>query len=739
MQISLPLKIVIFVQFLLLFLNGLNAIGFEITPARMIIGFIFLTFIPGYLILTLIEKRKLNAVETMLYSVGLSLALLMFTGVLLNQFLPLLGMSKPISFLPLFITLNLAVMLLWFLSFRRTSFNLKMNDLKISEFFSLPTLFLLLLPFISTLGVILQVYYGNNIVLLLVVVLISLVAILIGSGKFIPAKLYPLAIAVIAISLLLQYPNLSYYLTGSDINSEYYYSNLVISSSHWNPEISGNINGMLSIVMLSPIYSIILGINNALVYKIIYPLLFSLVPVGIFYVFRKLTNSKIAFLSAFFFISFYPFFTEFTALARQNIAELFLVLLVMLVVESEMKSRGRSVVILVFLGALITSHYGLSFIFLAFYLLLSALLLFFLESSIFTRIWQHFHLISTNWEKVRSPSSAKPRIISSVIILFFIFFAFTYYAYVSNGIILSTILNIGQRVWNGIFTQFFDLSSRGSVVQLGLGGSTLFASTWREINVILQYITEIFIVVGVFGLIKSRNRIKISNEYLIWTVMSLALIGGGIVLPYFATSLNMTRIYQISLIFLSLCCVSGGLILLERILKMFHINVKHASAILLIILVAYFAFNTGFVFEVTGDVPSSNSLGLQRLKTSTGQLAVAFNSFYLWKTDVLGATWLSQYRSNTSAVFADELNKERVLISYGLIPPEYSYYLTITKGIPPLSFIYLDHLNVVNKLFTTYDQYGALITFNTSDLSPVLQKCNLIYSNGGSEILYSVP
>lgn len=734
------LKIVAVVQFLLLFFAGLSAIGFEITPARMIVGFIFLTFIPGYLILTLIEKRKLNTLLTVLYSVGLSLALLMFAGLLLNQFLPLIGISKPISFLPLFIVLNFIVLLLWVLNYRRRQSSLDSNMIRIAGFLSSPTLLLLSIPCISVLGIILQVYYGNNIVLLSVIVLISLVAILIGTGRFIPAKLYPLAIAVIAIALLLQYPNMSSYLTGADVNSEYYYSSLVLASSHWNPAISSNINGMLSIVMLSPIYSIILGINNALVYKVIYPLLFSLVPVGLFYVFRKLSNAKVAFLSAFFFISFYPFFTEFTALARQDIAELFLVLLVMLVFEAEMRPRVRYVFILVFLSALITSHYALSYIFLTFYLILSAALLFLLESSIFSHIWQRLHSRSPKEEQVSSHSLAKPRIINLAIILFYLVFTILYYTYVSNGIIISTIVNTGQHILNGTFTQFFNLSTRGYSVQIGLGGPTAVVSPWRDMNVILQDITEIFIVVGVLSLIWSRDRMKISDEYFVWAVMSLALIGAGIVLPYFATSLNMTRIYEISLMFLSLWGVSGGLILLERILKMFHVNVKYASFILLIILVAYFAFNTGFVYEVVGDVPSSDSLGLQQLKTSTGQLAVVFDGFYLWKTEVVGATWLSQYRYNTSEVFADAQSKDRILLSYGLIPPEDSYYLSNSTEIQPFSYIYLGHLNVVNGLFNSYSQSsGSVQTLNTSELSPALQKCDLVYSNGGCEIFYSTP
>jgi uncharacterized membrane protein len=334
--------------------------------------------------------------------------------------------------------------------------------------------------------------------------------------------------------------------------------------------------------------------------------------------------------------------------------------------------------------------------------------------------------------------------INTIIILFFLVFAFGYYTYVSNGVLISTIVDRIQQILSGTSTNFFNLSTRGSTIQLSIG-LTAIISPWRTMNVMLQDITEIFIVVGVLGLVMSRDQKKINNEYFVWIIMSLAMVGTGIVLPFFATSLGMTRIYEVALIFLSLWGVSGGLLTLQSTLKIFRVNVKYASFFLLLILVIYFTFSTGFIYEVTGDVPISDSLGLQRFKISTGQTAVLFDNFYPWATEIVGATWLAQYRSSsisglTSWVFADGAGKGQILLSYGLIPPGDSYYLSNNTKIPPFCYVYFGHLNVVNGLFTSVDiQSGTTQTLNTSVLSPALQNCNLIYSNGGSEILYSVP
>ncbi len=61
-------------------LLGLDALGFDIPVLRQIVGFVFLTFIPGILILRILRIHNINTVESLVYSVGLSLAFVMFSG-----------------------------------------------------------------------------------------------------------------------------------------------------------------------------------------------------------------------------------------------------------------------------------------------------------------------------------------------------------------------------------------------------------------------------------------------------------------------------------------------------------------------------------------------------------------------------------------------------------------------------------------------------------------------------------
>jgi uncharacterized membrane protein len=58
-------------------LIGLAALGFDIPILRQIVGFIFLTFVPGLLILRILKIRNVGVIESLLYSVGLSAAVVM--------------------------------------------------------------------------------------------------------------------------------------------------------------------------------------------------------------------------------------------------------------------------------------------------------------------------------------------------------------------------------------------------------------------------------------------------------------------------------------------------------------------------------------------------------------------------------------------------------------------------------------------------------------------------------------
>ena len=175
-----------------------------------------------------------------------------------------------------------------------------------------------------------------------------------------PSTLYPLLLVSISVALLYHIVLISPNIYGWDINQEYYFFSFVNKSGHWNPAypISDPYNTLLSITILPAVLSAVTGIDGLWVFKIIYPLIFSLVPVVLYSAFEPHVGKKQAFLAAFFFMSYQSYYTELTALAREQIAEVLLALFLMLMLKNRLKTLSEKSIAIILIFGLIVSHYS---------------------------------------------------------------------------------------------------------------------------------------------------------------------------------------------------------------------------------------------------------------------------------------------------------------------------------------------------------------------------------------------
>ena len=92
---------------------------------EFILTLIYITFIPGVTILRILRIYKVDNIETIVYSIGLSISMLMFIGLFMNTVYPFLGIDKPISIRYIIITLGLFTSILFIISFIRDKETLK--------------------------------------------------------------------------------------------------------------------------------------------------------------------------------------------------------------------------------------------------------------------------------------------------------------------------------------------------------------------------------------------------------------------------------------------------------------------------------------------------------------------------------------------------------------------------------------------------------------------------------------
>ena len=731
-EIKKILKVVLAIQLAIWGVIGLDVIGLQIPILRQLIGFIYLTFIPGIIILRILKLHKLGNIETILYTVGLSIATLMFAGLLMNTVYPLFGISGQISAMLLIITISILVLILCILSYVRDKDFSELSFIDIKSILSPPALLLCLIPFLAIFGTYLVNFYNINILLMFLIVIIAIIVVLIGFDKFIPKNLYPLAVFMIAISLLYHNSLISMYIWGWDIHSEYYFSNLVISSA-WNPAIPNSVNAMLSIVMLAPIYSIVSNIEITWVFKIIYPLLFSLVPLGLYRVFQKQTDDKIAFLSCFFFVSFFVFYGEMLQLARQQIAELFLVLLILLMVDKDMNKMKRSVLFIIFGFSLAVSHYGLSYIYM-FCLISTWLILVLAENPEIQKMRDNFHSKFSrykNKEFTGNPISSNPegRTISSTFVLLFIVFTLAWYMYVSSSYTLNIIVQIGDHIASSIFTDFLNPKAAQ-----GLGIIMVeTASPLRSVTKYLHLLSQFFIFVGVITLISKREGMKFEREYEAFYLVNIVICFAAIGIPYFASSLNTSRLYQITLIFLAPFCVIGGITvfrMLSIIVKASWTDqrVRSSLKVLSVFFAIFLLFNSGFVYEVAKDNSSSISLN------ST----IDYPRFN--EQEVLGAKWLHNVKGND--IMYTDAYRQLLLRSFELEAGRVRAFPADVDKIRDVErirgglYIYMGTLNVVEDKVLILHKSGVSSTREYINLEDIVNDRNKIYANGGAEVYY---
>ena len=687
----------------------------HIPVVRELASFIVLFFLNGVTILRILKIHELGNIKTILYSFGLSISSLMFLGMMIDLFYPLIGIIKPISLTPLLITFTLFALFLCALAYLIDNKYYNPEILN-TDGCNTQILIFLLLPFLAIFGTYIMNIYQNNTLLILMFIIIAFIPFLVAFDKFIPREIYPLAILSIALTLIFSLSLYTSYISGWDINQELYFTNIVVNSSYWNPNIPELLNAMLSLVIIVPIFSKISGLTVVYIYKIVYPAIFTLVPLSLYQIFKNQTNARMAFMGSFLFVSVFMFFLEMPGLARQEIGELFFVLLVMLMVETQFSYKKLSLLTIIFIPALLVSHYSMDYIYI--FLVLSAYIVISIRN---LNLPKKFNRLGTTpiinyfFVKVGEKDIFKIRYKLQLILI--ISLTVCYYLLVSSSILL----HITASTLNSIISMSFIFLFNPKALQ-AVSIVTSEKSFLRTIALVLHLIIEALIGLGIILLLARRKELKFNENFGLFSVMSFFMLILVLVVPFLAGALNPERFYQIALIFLSIFFVVGFIAIfriLNKILRhrwskrsVYKTSLKFIALFLAISLL----FNSGVIYELFGDKPSNLSL-------HSSMDAPEFNI-----EEVNGAQWIAIYRNN-NYVYADEY---RTLLLYGYLPYNQSATINFNLIASNQSYLFYGSYNIQNDLVGV-QQVGAS-TPVYSEYKRGLVVRNRIFDDGGSQI-----
>jgi uncharacterized membrane protein len=778
---------------------GLDSLGFHIPALRQIAGFLFLALVPGVLILRIMKVHNISIIESLLYTVGLSIALSMFTGVALNFALPPLGITRPMSTLPLAAALTTFSIILGVIAYirdkdfsparvptERPSFRFSLNQVLLS----------VLLPLLAILGASLVNSHQSNAVLLALILLIATIIGLAAFNKFLTPQIFPLMVVMIGISLLYQTTLISDYLVGSDIHEEYYLAKLVAETGYWDASIFSVINSCLSIVVLSPVYSLILNTDIVWLLKVVYPLLFALLPLALFRVFRLQMGPRYAFLAALFFVSTPMFFMDMAQLARQQVSELFFVLVILLMVERRLTVTQRTALVIVFSIGVITSHYGLGTGYVIGYLTTGSLVIVTIKSRFGRALWQWLVGKSNSLPTDLTSTGAFTKKALIIIVATGLLFMFCYYSGVASSAALtgptvassisqsvassisqsvassisqSVASNISQstaqHVTTGSFT-YLNPQTKEPLTQTALGLDFAIASPTGKVWRVLQYMVELCLVVGLVRFVFRPRALSFDfkAEYISLTLVSVLILLGIFILPTQGWGMGVTRIFQITLLLTTPLFFLGGDLIVSGITRAATLfrrtlvtGLRPTSPaplrfVVLAIMVPYFIFNSGAVFEIFRsqtsyfiDTPYSVALSSHRIDLST----------VFVRQDIAAAKWLSMegkkdlptyvdHHSNKLFInkvdFPQQVTELQSLVTEAFLPGSDAVrdMLRDAKTTDPIYYIYLRTWNTQTGTLTFGSGYATRQSIAFADFpwfAEGIKAGDRIYNNGSAQVL----
>ena len=704
---------------------GLRAMGVYIPIVQELPGIFLLTLAPGFMLLRIMRFHDADVVRSVLYAVGLSLLWTMLSGLVLNTLGRVLLHTSLISLpaAPLWTAVTLLALL--FLTCLRDADprdQMRRPGIRVTP----SILALALLPLMAVFGALYLNWTGSNILQLLFLLATSVAGMAVVLKRKEVSGLYPWAVYMIALALLLHVSLVSNYLNGWDIQHEYYLANQVLEAGCWSGISNYLVNPMLSITMLVPMYSLCTGLGPVWVFKIIFPLLFALMPVGLYWLFNRLVEERAAVMACLLLIYMFVFYGELQAVARQEIAELFLVLVLMQIFERHGNKALRWTFLMAFGAGLVLSHYGLTLVLVGAAMIAWAVIM--LErlnplpqlQKRLSRIPALSRLsallpagMAHGTVDLRRTKVIHPLFIAFVAALFLF-----WDVVVCSGTITTTVYGVASRIVTGVLNEMFDLGSSQAIGAIITPSLSLASSLLK-----LLYLLIIAIIgFEILRLVYSRGANRFDREYSSLAVSFFLIAAAGLVLPYLASSFNTSRLFHIALIILAPLVILGGQGGLRRLFGLLGAVRKERgeTCILSVFLAIFLLLNAGFLNEVMGEGFTSLALDPE-------------GDFLTWKdSEVVGGRWLL-YADHRDPNYADQ--SAWILLNgmeWGA-----SRSLSNTIEITYWSHTFLRSYNIESGQLLVQKRVQATDVYDYKRTSDLTRDMIKIYDDRGSEVYYT--
>lgn len=428
--------------------------------------------------------------------------------------------------------------------------------------------FAVLLPVIVAIGA----YQGAVITPLLLIAAICVIVVLVAMGKIKGRLFYPYIFGI-SLGLIWQTTMMGVDVVGSDIHNEFYYAKLNALQS-WDYSLGHTDNASFVIWFIAPLLSKLLMLDMLWIFKAVLPIFLAFIPLTLFSVFKRQFGEIRAFFAVMFFMIIPVFSMEIPQIAKSMVAELFFALMVWVMVSNwrwQYKIAGIGISLIM----QIICHYTIGTLGICFLL---GMFVVRLVSSPFK--WGLF-------------ANRKVSLAAIAICLIVGCGAFWgYHNHTAGGAMWRAVIRIASQQISdvpsiikqesqtiGLEPQTAPAKSedipteidspeekdkkislmggRATLVNLAIGRDFATMPIGGKVFRIVQFLTQLLIIIGVVRLAWLHKRYKVTAEFVGLIIASGFLLLACIFLSGFADTINMTRFYHISLFFLAPMFVLG--------------------------------------------------------------------------------------------------------------------------------------------------------------------------------------
>lgn len=745
MPLSKP-KLFISILAFMLIVNLLVIFNLNQLYIRAILAFIFIITIPGLLIMLCLKIRNIGFWEYLVYTIGLSIAFIMFAGLAINWILPWLNITdKPLSLWPILICFNIFLIIFWLVAYKR-NLDLKFN-LKFPKFSWLDRIFILwafFFPFMAVIGAFLLNNHGTNIVTMTMLGMIALYVLLIVIFRNkLNENVFPWALWVIGLSLLLMGSMRGWFISGADINLESSILKITINKGLWDVNNFYQLyNSTLSVTIFPAIIKILcLNINISFLFKFLFEGIISLIGISVYILGKKLLDKDFAFISSLFFLFQTPIF-GYGIPIRQQIAFLFFGLMLLTLFNKKINMTLKKSLFVIFGFSMIVSHYSTSYIALAIFLC--------------TYILAFFYRLL---EKRKIEEKSEFFLTLGVILLLFIF-GFLWYSQMTPT--ANSLIDFVKKSFSNLDNMFgADVQSQGGSIldQLKLDSNRgnyesilnsyktetisdinnekieLYNSEYNKIRIKFPENSNLKVDYKIFSVINNlTNILKLSSKFLIaFGAMYLffrlikkqekeliIFLAGFIMLifllslPFVSITYDTIRIYQQLLFLLSFIFIIGFYHIL------FFIKKENRIVLMTVYICLYLIFLTGYLYQFTGGISFF-------IFENNGS---HYFMHYTHKGEIFSSSWLLINKDKNWINLDTRAGNKLILSDY--YNGEYFTQNVVPWLIRNRSYVFSSYTNKMSQIgFKSFN--GNVISFSFP-IEFLDNKKNKIYNNGGSEI-----